>query len=55
MNLIMRLNIMEKSRGIPNFLNDCTTSCIGLIEDNNMIDVKVTIIREKSKVANIKP
>ncbi len=46
---------MEKSRGIPNFRNDCTTSCMGLIEDNNITEVKVTIILEKSNAPNINP
>ena len=37
-----RLNIIEKSRGIPNLLKDSATSCMGLMEDKSTIHVKVT-------------
>ena len=53
-NLIKRLNIIEKSLGRPNFLKDSATS-IGLREDNNTIHVNVTISLEMSNVPNISP
>jgi hypothetical protein len=54
-NLIKRLNIIEKSRGKPNFLKDSATSCIGLKEDKSTIQVKVTISLEMSSIPNITP
>jgi hypothetical protein len=51
----MRLKIRANSRGIPSFLNDSTTSCIGLIDDKITMDVSATMSLDMRSIAQSNP
>ena len=54
-NLTMIVKIIARSLGIPSFLNDCTTSCIGEVDERITIAVKQTSNLANKRTVQFKP